>query len=868
MPTRRVWALRPSAAALLAAALLAAADAATAQQGPQFDSGLPAPRLTVLTPSGGKAGTTVEVTAAGADTEEAEKLVFSHPGIKAELIPAPPPDPKQPPMKGQAPPSRFKVTIAADVPLGQHDARLVNKWGVSTARAFTVGDLNEVLEKEPNNDVSEAQRIELGTTVNGAISAPTDVDYYVFAGKKGQRVVVSCLASSVDSRATPGVEVFTAGGKLLASGRNYDERDALADVTLPDDGDYTVRVYEFTYTQGTPEHFYRLSVSTAPWIDAVHPCVVEPGKATQVTVWGRNLPNGQPDPTAVVDGRVLDKAVVTVNAPAADGRLAFAGHLRPAAAALDGGFELRLKNAAGSSNGYLLTFARAPVVLDNEAKPHNTPETAQAVPVPCEIAGRVEKKRDRDWYVFEAKKGDVYNIEVLSERAGAPTFMYFLLRNAATKANIVESPDNPEIVSAKFFARTEDPAVYRFAVPADGKYELLVASRVADTLAGPRHLYRVRITPDLPDFQLAVAPQAQYRPDGLTVRQGGNALLEVFAWRRDGFSGDVALTVEGLPPGVTCVPQSLGGPLRHALIVLQGADGAAAWTGEIKVKGTATIKGKQVVREARVGAITWPVQPQQNIPTIGRLEKSLWLAVRDQKAPVQVTATVDKAQIVQGDKGTITVKVARHWAEAKTPVLVYALTPGQQVPLPYLPPNLNVNNNQPVTVAPNADSGTLAVNVSPQTPPGTYNLVLFTQTQFPWNRDPNAKQKQPTNVVLPATPITLVVLPKTLAQVTVGTPNLMVKAGGQAELAVKVQRQHDFGGEFKVRVVLPQGAAGVEIADAVIPAGQDEVKLVVKAAADAAPGNRANLIVRATAMYNGTTPIVQDAAPFVVNVVK
>src|SRR5262249_42703118 len=146
--------------------------------------------------------------------------------------------------------------------------------------------------------------------------------------------------------------------------------------------------------QGTPEHFYRLSVSLAPWIDAVHPCVVEAGKATQVTVWGRNLPGGVADPTAAVDGRVLEKAVATVNPPAADGRFAFSGHLRPGAGALEGGFELRLKNAAGSSNPFLLTYARAPVVLDNEATPHNTPETAQAVSIPCEIAGRVEKKRD------------------------------------------------------------------------------------------------------------------------------------------------------------------------------------------------------------------------------------------------------------------------------------------------------------------------------------------------------------------------------------------------------------------------------------------------------------------------------------------
>jgi len=73
-----------------------------------------------------------------------------------------------------------------------------------------------VLEKEPNNDVPQAQRVELNSTINGSITAPTDVDYYVFSGKKGQRVVVSCLASSIDSRLFPAVEIYDSTGRQLA----------------------------------------------------------------------------------------------------------------------------------------------------------------------------------------------------------------------------------------------------------------------------------------------------------------------------------------------------------------------------------------------------------------------------------------------------------------------------------------------------------------------------------------------------------------------------------------------------------------------------------------------------------------------------
>src|SRR5262249_55796876 len=175
----------------------------------------------------------------------------------------------------------------------------------------------------------------------------------------------------------------------------YSGTDAVLDAVLPADGDYYVRLFAFTYTQGGPEHFYRLTVSTAPWIDAVFPSVVEPGKETRVTVHGRNLPGGKPDPAAVVDGRLLDKLEVVVKPPLAVGRLDFPGFVAPPSSGLDG-FAFRLKNDTGWSNAYLLTLAQAPVVV--ELGDNDTAEKAQAVPVPCEIAGRVERPRDRDWF--------------------------------------------------------------------------------------------------------------------------------------------------------------------------------------------------------------------------------------------------------------------------------------------------------------------------------------------------------------------------------------------------------------------------------------------------------------------------------------
>ncbi len=290
----------------------------------------------------------------------------------------------------------------------------------------------------------------LNCSITGTISTPTDVDYYLFEGKKGQRVVVSCLASSIDSKLQPQIQLYTRAGSPLGFNRDYQGTDALLDATLPADGEYYVRVISFTYTLGGPEYFYRLSISTAPWIDAVFPPMVEPGKETKVTVYGRNLPGGVLDPSAVIDGKVLESATVTVKPPAdpkAVQRLAFHGHVSPRTSGMDG-FELVLKNATGSSNPYLLTYATAPIVLDNGA--NDTADTAQTVKIPCEIAGRIEKLRDRDWYRFEVKKGETYSIEVYGDRLGSTLDMYFTLRQEKSK-NVQEFDDNPDILHPQQF---------------------------------------------------------------------------------------------------------------------------------------------------------------------------------------------------------------------------------------------------------------------------------------------------------------------------------------------------------------------------------------------------------------------------------
>ncbi|HEY1187440.1 MAG TPA: hypothetical protein VGE74_07265, partial [Gemmata sp.] len=771
-------------------------------------------------------------------------------------------------------PHKCKVTAAADVPLGVHDLRVVGKWGVSNPRSFVVGDLPEVNEKEPNNDIPEAQKIEIGTTVNGTISAPTDVDYTTFTGKKGQRVVISCLASSISSKAAPMLEVFDVTGRKLAANRNYRDADALTDVILPTDGEYLIRLFQFTYTAGNPDYFYRLTVSTAPWIDAVFPPVVEPGKPAQVTLYGRNLPGGQPS-EYTTDGRPLEKLTVTVTPPTdpnATTTLASRAHVEPMCALQDG-FAYSLKGPGGASNPVTIYLARDKLTV--KTKPAGAPDLAETVSTPCEVAGFLAKRSEKDWIAFSAKKGEKVLIDLAAERIGASGDFFFSVRDGKDPKRDLsgeQDDDNDTLHPFGFYTRTTDPGSYQFTAPEDGKYLIAVGCRESSYLNGPTAAYRLRIGRAVPDFRAVVQPYSRFYQTGSAAWQGGSQAYYVFAHRTDGYTGTIAVTAEGLPAGVTAHPLTLGPAARWGVLVLHTAPGAAPATTAFTVKLTGTDSaGKKLERTARPASVTWGTnQPDQNIPVLAKLDQSLVIAVRPEKAPFSIKTDVPNASVKpangkdkeakvngpivvlhQGDKATVPVKV--EWSGADKPnvtLTAEAMVQNQQ--------------NQPVTVQvagqPTKDKPEVLVNIDARTNgvPGLYTLTLRGVGQVPFVKDPMGKQKANVPAEAFSTPIQVLIVPNSLGKFTTGpVPNNQLKLGSSTDLPIKVERLYDFAGEYKVKFVPAKEAAGVTATEVAIPAGQDETKLVLKTASDTKPGGLNGTII-ITAVYGGKYTVTYE----------
>ncbi len=813
--------------------------------GPLWAQTTNSPRLLYVMPAGGQAGSTVEITITGQDLDDAQGLHFNFPGVTVERLGSEKPPPvdakaKKPSALGKPMPAqvshRFKITLPSSAPVGIQDVRVVTKSGVSNPRAFVVGDGHELLEKEPNNDVGQAQRADLNSTVHGVILQPTDVDYFLFQGKKGQRIVISCLTTSIDSKLPAVLDLYSISGTLLGSNRGYQGNDAVLDAMLPDDGDYYVRLHGFTYTQGGPDFFYRLTIGTSPWIDAVFPSIVEAGKESVVTVIGRNLPEGRPVGDMHPGGRALESIVLKVKPTAAAAGLALTGFVAPPASFADG-FEVRLRGSAGSSNGYLLHVAGSPVVKDDDG--NDSPATAQRIQVPCVVAGRIEKKADVDWYAFSAKKGDALSIELFGDRLGSPMDLVLQLRNAKGTV-ITDQDDSIDIVSPQFFTQTSDPPRYRFVPSADGEYHVMVTGKEAFTHFGLRHLYHLRIAPEQPDFRLVAMPTSLISPEGVAVGRAGQQAYTVYVQALDGFNSDITIMAEGLPKGVTFKSQIIPAGVKQTAVVVGAAADAADWTGPIRLVGTASISGKKVTREARAATITWPVQ--QVTPTITRLDRELVLAVRD-KPPFSLAATIDKIVVQPGERITIPVKLERLQPNFQTTVQVTSLA---------VPQGLVV---QPLALTPGKDSGNVVIDTKQTVPPGVYSLVLR-GTTGPVQPKPQPKPGDKV-LSLPASPVLLTILPKSIAKLKVDATIPRLAPGESRDLPVEVARLMNYDGPFKVELIIPKDVKGLQAPAAQIKAGENATKLVVSASADA-PVGVARLIVRLTANYQGIA-VVQDS---------
>lgn len=640
---------------------------------------LPQTRLGTIVPPGGQAGTTFEVSIAGEqdlEYETAPKLLFSHPGIIAE--------PAVDPATGLWRNNIFKVAIAADVPAGRHDTMLGGYYGVSNPRSFRVEKVATVTEA---TDASPATPVSLpiNTAMFGRLESAADVDVISFTGEAGQTVVVRCDAASIDSPLQPVLEVTGPDQRRIGFAGGPFVGEVLLPLVLPAKGEYRLQVTDAAY-RGGADFTYRLEVATRPVIASVWPPTGVAGTSTEFSLFGYNLPGGEP-----VEGNPpLVRRAVTIALPpegTSEPRISPMGSYQ---AGVDG-FDYAFTEGAVAADPVPIFFASAPPEQEQE----NDDPAGQAVPAPTEIAGRFEKSGDVDRFVFEAKAGEVLFIEAFAKRYGSPADPLLTLDQMTgpdgmpKERRIASEDDQATNLAPKVFDTPTDDPVVRFDVPEDGRYRVTLRDRYFASRGDRSLFYRLSIRRPIPDYRLVAVPvwrdkvDSPFQPGGISLRKGESVTLPIYAFRRDGFNGPIRVAVENPPAGVSTTGVTIGEGQTSALLVLTAADDAATATGLLKVVGTADLPeaperpAQAAQREARIGTI---VRSAANQPTISRLASSLMVSVLDESIPFRIADDGGTIRVGQGSQVLVPLQIHRQggYAEAVT-VAASGLPPESKV---------------------------------------------------------------------------------------------------------------------------------------------------------------------------------------------
>ena len=554
--------------------------------------GLPAPRLLTTTPMGAKVGTQVEITISGEHIDDADELTFSDKRITAA---------RKLDASGKPEANKYVVTVAADCPVGIHEARVMTRLGISSSRAFCVGTLDEAVRAAPNTTLATAMELKVNSICNAVMSARA-ADFYRFEATKGQRLIVDCATRGIDSKLDATVVIADAAGRDLL----VERRGGALDFIVPADGKYVIKVHELTF-KGGPAYYYRLGLSE---LSVGAPIV--------------RLPSTKP-----------------VN-----------------------------------------SFSWPPQGLKEQAElaevePNNDRMKAQKISLPCDIAGSFFPAADVDVFEFEAKKGEVWWVEVASERFGLPTDPSLLVQHVARTGDaekltdVAELSDIPSPVKVSSNGYAYDGPPYnagsadilgKLEIKEDGLHRLQLSDLFGGTRNDPKNVYRLVIRKAAPDFAVVAWALHMELRNGdrnavskpLALRGGATLALEVVAIRRDGFDGDIDLALEGLPEGVTASGLKIPAGQTRGLILVTANQNAPRAIGSATFLARGTINGEAVTRRGHMASHAWPIPDSWGEIPSPRLFADIPVSVSGLEfTPITLSPPKEMLTVTAGEKLTI-----------------------------------------------------------------------------------------------------------------------------------------------------------------------------------------------------------------------
>lgn len=475
----------------------------------------------------------------------------------------------------------IEVSLDADAPVGRRELRILTPNGVTNALAFDVAGLPEVSEEDLEHDEHLRDPIKLPVMLNGQIT-PGDSDYFRLQARKGQRLVMRTQARALVpylADAVPGwfqavLALRDESGREVAAVDDYRfDPDPVLMYEVPADGAYELEVRDSIY-RGRDDFVYRVSVGELPFITEVFPLGGQVGVPTTASIAGWNLPAG------------------TLQLDTAPGAQAIRW-TKPA-------------DPLGVCNPVPYAVDALPESLETE--PNDGPDTAQALSLPLIVNGRIGGVGDVDAYSFIGRAGDDVVAEVHARRLNSP--LDSIVRLIGPDGAVLASNDDHEDPEQGLMTHHAD-SYLQFRLPADGQYRVVLSD--VQSHGGNEYTYRLRIGPPRPDFALRVTPSSA------RLRPGSTATVSVHAYRKEGFSGDIALSLVDAPEGYSLRPETIPADTDIQDVALTCSRDALPQTFALQIDGQAQIGAETITRpvvpaEDMMQAFLWRhIVPQQEL---------------------------------------------------------------------------------------------------------------------------------------------------------------------------------------------------------------------------------------------------------------
>lgn len=609
------------------------------------------PSINNLSPVGAIRGSETEFTITGGNLANVHEILFYEPGLTVK---------KLTPTEGSL---KALVAIAPDCQLGIHAFRLSSTTGVSNLRTFTVGNLPEVKEVEPNTLFTQPQAVSKNLTISGTIGNE-DVDHFVVDLKKGERLTAELEGLRLGNTFfDPYVAILNAERFELA--RSDDaallSQDCLCSIVAQEDGKYIVQVRESSFGGGSN---YRLHIGNFPRPTAAFPAGGRPGETLTIRWLG--------DAAGAFDQQIT---------------LPAANQLGEAAIVAKDG-----QGEAPSPN--MLRVIDLPGYI--EAEPNNDVKTASSSgAAPLVLNGIVEKEDDIDFFKFTAKKGQQFDVRVYARKPLRSPLDSVLTVHNAQGGNIGNNDD------------TGGPDSYfRMNVPADGDY--LVSVRDQLKAGGPDYVYRVEITPAKPSLVMRLPERRQYISTTLVVPKNNRNAVMVAAQRQN-FGGDLSLSFENLPPGMTALPLPMTAGLSEVPVIFTAAADAKPAGGLVGIVGKTVDEKLGIV--GTLNQRTMLVRGQNNSDVWGH-DADRMATVLSEEIPFTLDIVAPKAPLVRN--GAMDLKVVAKRAPGFNGAISLRML--------YNPPGVASSAN--VSIPEGQNEGTVPLTANGGAGVGTWKIVV------------------------------------------------------------------------------------------------------------------------------------------------